>query len=64
MSAVIDIHQQILCVQQEIEMRKRVYPKRVKEGYMTQADATFKINAMKEVLLTLRQVAQPDLPQL
>jgi len=64
MTKTIDIHQQIACVTREIALRKRVYQKRVKEGYMTSADAAYEIAAMEAVLHTLRNEAQPDLPML
>ena len=38
------------CLEREIEMRRRVYPRRVREGRMTQAEADREIDVMTAIL--------------
>lgn len=52
------INDQIACVKREISMRERVYPKWVGSGKMRSDKAAHEINAMKEVLATLEQIAK------
>ena len=56
--AVQDVHieDQILCVQRELAMRRRVYPGWVAKGRMTQESADLEIQRMQAVLATLRQL--------
>lgn len=51
----VPLSDQIAAVQREIEMRARVYPRRVAAGQMTQAKAEAETRAMAAVLETLRQ---------
>ena len=53
---VINIADQITCVQREINKRKYVYPRRVKKGQMTQKLADREIEHMEAVLATLNEV--------
>lgn len=48
-----DILEQIECVDREIRMRRRVYPRWVETGKMTQAKADHEIRTMEDVLATL-----------
>lgn len=50
----ITIEAQIECVQREINMRERVYPRRVADGKMTQALAAEQLELMRAVLTTLQ----------
>ena len=52
------IHQQIASVEREIAMRKRVYPRWIDGGRMTQAKADHEIACMQAVLVTLQHVKQ------
>jgi len=52
--AAITLAQMIKCVEREIGMRKTVYIKRVRFGYMTQEDADREIVTMQAVLEQLR----------
>ena len=52
---------QITCVERELGMRRRVYPRWVATGRMTQADADREIATMSAVLDTLRSINQPGL---
>jgi hypothetical protein len=55
------LQEQIQCVEREIKMRERVYRKRVLEGKMSQAEASYELNIMKQVSKTLRDIDQPEL---
>lgn len=65
MNTPIDV--QIQCVEREIGMRERVYPRWIEAKRMTQKKADQEIEAMRAVLATLQQVKvttppiQPDL---
>lgn len=48
------IEQQIACVEREVKMRHRVYPRWVADGRMTQQKADAEIAAMEAVLQTLQ----------
>lgn len=47
------ISRQIQCVQREINMRERVYPKQIAIGRMSKEQADSEIATMKDVLYTL-----------
>jgi hypothetical protein len=49
----IGIDEQIACVEREIALRRRVYPRRVADRKMTQALADKQLAAMSAVLDTL-----------
>jgi hypothetical protein len=49
----VSIDDQIKCVQREIGMRERVYPRWVEQKKMTQEKADYEIAAMKAVLASL-----------
>lgn len=55
--------EQIKCVQREIDMRNRVYPRLVINGKMTQGQADKELNLMKAVYQTLSIVQQKHLLQ-
>lgn len=52
----ISIDDQIACVEREISMRKRVYPRQVDQGRMTPAKASEEMRRMEAVLFTLRSI--------
>lgn len=53
---MISLNQQIASVAREIALRKRVYPRWVREKRMARLSATFEIEAMEAVLETLQTV--------
>jgi hypothetical protein len=60
------IEEEIATVEREIKLRRRVYPRRVANGQMTQAFANAQIAAMTAVLRRLEglrgMVERPNLP--
>lgn len=53
-----DLDAQIACIEREIRMRERVYPRFVETGRMTSIGAEREIACMRAVLHTLRNVQQ------
>ena len=51
---IITIAEMIACIEREIRMRERVYPRWIATGKMTQAKADAEIVTMKAVLAFLR----------
>lgn len=60
--AAVSIARQIAAVDREVAMRRRVYPRRVADGKMTQAQADTELQAMQAVADTLRQVQRWGMP--
>ncbi|GIX10330.1 hypothetical protein [Elioraea sp.] len=50
----VSIERQIACVEREIRMRRRAYPRWVSQGRMPQEKADAEIAEMEAVLATLR----------
>ncbi|WP_439579465.1 hypothetical protein [Elioraea sp.] len=50
----VSIERQIACVEREIALRRRAYPRWVQAGRMTQRDADREFAEMEAVLATLR----------
>lgn len=50
----VPLAEQIACVEREIRMRSRVYPRFVAGGRMTQHKADAELAAMRAVLVTLQ----------
>ncbi len=48
------IDAQVRCVEREIEQRKRVYPRLVANGRMSQKKADYEIAMMTQVLRTMK----------
>lgn len=40
----------LACAQRELSMRKRVYPRWVEQGYMSQTKASYEIRMMEEIV--------------
>jgi hypothetical protein len=57
---VISYADQLACVVRELAMRRRVYPRWVESGKMTQAKADLEIRAMEAVAETLRGLELGD----
>ena len=53
---MVTISEQIKCVRREIDYRKRLYPRWVQEGKLTQQEANYQIEAMEYVVNTLQAV--------
>jgi len=51
---------QVACVERELTMRRRVYPRWVDAGKMTKAKADAEIRTMTAVLETLRGLEQRE----
>jgi hypothetical protein len=50
------LEDQLRCVLRELAMRKRVYPKWVRDGRMTQAAATHELGCMQAVHDTIERM--------
>ena len=50
---LISLDDQIKCIEREIALRRRVYPRRVAEGRMKLDEAEREVSAMRAVLMTL-----------
>lgn len=50
----ITLAEQIKCVQREIALRERVYPRWVKQSKMKQISSDYELAAMRAVLSTLK----------
>lgn len=57
---MITISEQIECIEREISQRKRVYPRLVTSGKMTQQKADREILTMYEILKTLRAIESKE----
>ena len=57
----ITIEEQIACVERELRFRRRVYPRWVKDGKLTDQAASLEVLRMVEVLETLARV-RDDIP--
>ncbi len=56
----VQLADQIACVTREIAYRRRVYPRWVEAGRMTQAKADTQIRHMEAVLETVEKAAQTE----
>lgn len=52
----ITIDQQIKCLRQEVERRRRVFPLLVEQGKYTEEKATSEIETMRQAMQTLTQL--------
>lgn len=55
---MITIEEQIACIERELGMRVKLYPRWVKSWKLTQAAADEELARMRAVLLTLQRVQQ------
>lgn len=53
--------EQLRCVEREIKMRERAYPRFVEQGRMTEQQAARELATMRDVAETLRGMATPRL---
>lgn len=54
----VSIDDQIKCVEREITMRQKVYPRWVRAGQMSQIEADLELRRMRAVLATLKELRQ------
>lgn len=59
MAMPMPLTMQIACIERELRMRRRVYPRWVEAGRITQAKAEWEIDAMEGVLATLQALLPP-----
>ena len=52
----VPLKDQIACVERELRLRRQVYPRQVKNQFMTQARCDEEIRKMEAVLATLRSL--------
>lgn len=52
----VPLERQVACVRREVSMRRRVYPRWVESGKMTQQEANRQIEAMEAVQATLQSL--------
>ena len=57
---MVTISEQLACAKREVGMRKRVYPRRVEAGRMTQAKADAETAAMEAIVATLEQLERAE----
>lgn len=58
-----DLAAQIRCIERELALRKRVYPRLLKNGTLTQHMAAHELLTMEAVLATLQALrAQQEVP--
>lgn len=57
--ASVPLAVQIACIEREIKMRRRVYPRWIESLRITQAKADAEIAAMEAVLATLQALVPP-----
>jgi hypothetical protein len=62
--ALPPLPEQIACVKRELGMREHVYPRRVSDGRMAQADANRELLTMRAVLVTLETLHRERNPEL
>lgn len=60
MSNKVHIAAQIMELQRELEMRRRVYPEQVRRGKMKAAQADLHIHQMEAAILTLQFVQEHE----
>lgn len=56
----VSIYDQIACVEREIAMRRRAYPRWIEQGRMTPQKSAQEIAAMEAVLETLRGIEKSE----
>lgn len=57
---IITWGEQLACVERELKWRRRVYPRRVTDGRMTQARAIEEIRTMEAVAESIRGLEQQE----
>jgi hypothetical protein len=58
----VTLEDQVKCVEREISMRERVYPRWVADKKLTQSTADRELNAMRAVLRTLKNLLENPTP--
>lgn len=57
---IITLKDQIACIEREITMRQRVYPRWIEAGRIKQAKADTEIRTMQAVLTTLKSLEEKE----
>lgn len=57
---IVSFAEQLACVERELKLRKRAYPRWVRDGRMPEASADREIRTMEAVAETVRLVAQSE----
>lgn len=57
----VSLNRQVQCVEREIAMRNRVYPRAIASGKMKPSHASLEIGDMEAVLATLKWLAENEL---
>lgn len=60
MTDVITAADMLACAEREVKMRKRVYPRWVEDGRMSEGTAAHQLACMEEIVKTLRPLAEKD----
>ena len=60
MTDVITAADMLACAEREVKMRKRVYPRWVEDGRMSEGAAAHQIATMEEIVKTLRPLAEKE----
>lgn len=55
---IIPFSEQLACVERELKLRKRAYPRWVRDGRMPQGSAEREIRTMEAVLETVRMMTK------
>jgi hypothetical protein len=56
----VSFERQLACIERELKMRRRVYPRLVERGKMSQDKASEEILLIEAVIRTLRQLAETE----
>lgn len=60
----ISLTEKVNCLERELLMRRRVYPRLIQQSKLTQSEADFEINIMQAILNDYKQQAKTDLGEL
>jgi hypothetical protein len=57
---VITAHDKLKCVERELALRRKVYPRWISEGRMTHRDARYELDVMAEIAEDYRKLAEDE----
>lgn len=55
---IVSLDQQIACIEREVAMREKYYPKWVAEHHMLESRAEHELAGMRAVLVTLKSIKE------
>ena len=64
MKKTISLTEKVNCLERELLMRRRVYPRLIQQSKLTQSEADFEISIMQAILNDYKQQAKTDLGEL